>query len=253
MVVLGIDIGGSGIKGAPVDLATGVFAADRVRIETPQPADVTSVVATVKAVAGSFDPAASVGITFPAVVQHGVTKTAANVDKSWVDAPAEQLFTEALGRPVTVLNDADAAGVAELEYGAGKGVGGLVVMVTFGTGIGSALFVDGRLVPNTEFGHLQMSGLHLHGGDAEDYASDRIRESEDLGWPQWAERVQTYLRHLHALLWPDLIIIGGGVSRKAEKFLHMVDVPTKVVPAALQNNAGIVGAALLAARRAGAA
>ncbi|MEV6932664.1 polyphosphate--glucose phosphotransferase [Dactylosporangium sp. NPDC051485] len=253
MVVLGIDIGGSGIKGAPVDLATGVFAADRVRIETPQPADVTSVVATVKAVAGSFDPAASVGITFPAVVQHGVTKTAANVDKSWVDAPAEQLFTEALGRPVTVLNDADAAGVAELEYGAGKGVGGLVVMVTFGTGIGSALFIDGHLVPNTELGHLQMSGLHLHGGDAEDYASDRIRESEDLGWPQWAERVQTYLRHLHALLWPDLIIIGGGVSKKAERFLHMVDVPTKVVPAALQNNAGIVGAALLAARRAGAA
>jgi polyphosphate glucokinase len=251
VVVLGIDIGGSGIKGAPVDLGTGVFTADRVRIETPQPADVSSVVKTVAAVAGSFDPAASVGITFPAVVQHGVTKTAANVDASWVDAPAERLFTEALGRPVTVLNDADAAGVAEMEYGAGRGVGGLVVMVTFGTGIGSALFIDGRLVPNTELGHLQMSGLHLHGGDAEDYASDRIRESEDLGWPEWAERVQTYLRHLHALLWPDLIIIGGGVSKKAEKFLHLVDVPTKVVPAGLQNNAGIVGAALLAARNAG--
>ncbi|MFG2040153.1 polyphosphate--glucose phosphotransferase [Dactylosporangium sp. NPDC048998] len=253
MVVLGIDIGGSGIKGAPVDLATGVFTADRVRIETPQPADVASVVRTVKSVVGAFDPAASIGITFPAVVQHGVTKTAANVDKSWVDAPAEQVFTEALGRPVTVLNDADAAGVAELEYGAGKGVGGLVVMVTFGTGIGSALFIDGRLVPNTEFGHLQMSGLHLHGGDAEDYASDRIRESHDLGWPEWAERVQTYLRHLHALLWPDLIIIGGGVSKKADRFLHMVDVPTRVVPAKLLNNAGIVGAALLAARNAGAA
>ncbi|MGI5241324.1 polyphosphate--glucose phosphotransferase [Dactylosporangium sp. CA-139066] len=251
MVVLGIDIGGSGIKGAPVDLATGEFTADRVRIETPQPADVDSVVRTVAAVAKSFDPAASVGITFPAVVQHGVTKTAANVDASWVDAPAQRLFAEALGRPVTVLNDADAAGVAELEYGAGKGVNGLVVMVTFGTGIGSALFIDGRLVPNTELGHLQMSGLHLHGGDAEDYASDRIRESEDLSWPDWAERVQTYLRHLHALLWPDLIIIGGGVSKKADRYLHLVDVPTKVVPAALQNNAGIVGAALLAARNAG--
>jgi polyphosphate glucokinase len=239
VVVLGIDIGGSGIKGAPVDLATGEFTADRVRIETPQPADVDSVVRTVAQVAGSFDPAASIGITFPAVVQHGVTK------------PAERLFTEALGRPVTVLNDADAAGVAEVEYGAGKGVGGLVVMVTFGTGIGSALFIDGHLVPNTELGHLQMSGLHLHGGDAEDYASDRVRESEDLGWSDWAERVQTYLRHLHALLWPDLIIIGGGVSKKADRFLHLVDVPTKVVPAGLQNNAGIVGAALLAARNAG--
>ncbi|WP_432968105.1 polyphosphate--glucose phosphotransferase [Dactylosporangium sp. CA-233914] len=253
MVVLGIDIGGSGIKGAPVELATGAFTADRVRIETPQPADVDAVVRTVVAVAGSFGAAASIGITFPAVVQHGVTKTAANVDASWVDAPAQRLFSEALGRPVTVLNDADAAGQAELAYGAGKGVGGLVVMVTFGTGIGTALFIDGKLVPNTEFGHLQMSGLHLHGGDAEDYASDRIREQEDLDWPQWAERVQTYLRHLHALLWPDLIIIGGGVSKKAEKFLHLVDVPTKVVPATLQNNAGIAGAALLAARNAGVA
>ncbi|WP_433089648.1 polyphosphate--glucose phosphotransferase [Dactylosporangium sp. CA-052675] len=251
MVVLGIDIGGSGIKGAPVDLTTGAFTNDRVRIETPQPADVASVVKTVAAVAGSFEAAQSVGITFPAVVQHGVTKTAANVDKSWVDAPAEQLFSEALGRPVTVLNDADAAGVAELEYGAGRGVPGLVVMVTFGTGIGTALFIDGTLVPNTEFGHLQMSGLHLHGGDAEDYASDRIREQEDLAWPEFAERVQTYLRHLHALLWPDLIIVGGGVSKKAEKWLHLVDVPTRVVPAALQNNAGIAGAALLAARNAG--
>ncbi|MFD0577701.1 polyphosphate--glucose phosphotransferase [Dactylosporangium darangshiense] len=224
-----------------------------MRIETPQPADVPAVVKTVVAVAGAFDPAASIGITFPAVVQHGVTKTAANVDASWVDAPAERLFAEALGKPVTVLNDADAAGVAELEYGAGKGVSGLVVMVTFGTGIGSALFIDGQLVPNTELGHLQMSGLHLHGGDAEDYASDRIRESAELSWPDWAERVQTYLRHLHALLWPDLIIIGGGVSKKADRFLHLVDVPTTVVPATLQNNAGIVGAALLAARNAGVA
>src|SRR5258705_452616 len=179
VVVLGIDIGGSGIKGAPVDLATGEFTTERVRIETPQPADVDSVVRTVAEVADAFDPAASVGITFPAVVQHGVTKTAANVDASWVDAPAQALFTEALGRPVTVLNDADAAGVAELQYGAGKGVDGLVVMVTFGTGIGTALFIDGTLVPNTEFGHLQMSGLHLHGGDAEDFASDRIRETEE--------------------------------------------------------------------------
>ncbi|MET7403512.1 polyphosphate--glucose phosphotransferase [Dactylosporangium sp. NPDC005572] len=249
MVVLGIDIGGSGIKGAPVDLSTGVFSSDRVRIETPQPADVPSVVKTVAAVAGHFPPATSVGITFPAVVQHGVTKTAANVDQSWVDAPAEQLFTEALGRPVTVLNDADAAGVAEMEYGAGKGVAGLVVMVTFGTGIGSALFIDGTLVPNTELGHVHMSGLHLHGGDAEDYASDRIREQHELDWEQWGERVQTYLRHLHGLLWPDLIIIGGGVSKKADRYLEYVDVPTKVVPATLQNNAGIVGAALLAERR----
>lgn len=250
MVVLGIDIGGSGIKGAPVDLATGVFTAERHRIETPQPADTAAVAQTVAQVVAQFPLASSVGITFPAVVQHGVTKTAANVDASWVDAPAEQLFSDMLGRPVTVLNDADAAGVAEMEYGAGKGVGGLVVMVTLGTGIGSALFIDGRLVPNTELGHLHLSGLHLHGGDAEDYASDRVREAEDLSWPEWAERVQVYLRHLHGLLWPDLIIIGGGVSRKSDKWLHHVSVPTQVVPAALQNNAGIVGAALLASRRA---
>ncbi|MET7420196.1 polyphosphate--glucose phosphotransferase [Dactylosporangium sp. NPDC005555] len=250
MVVLGIDIGGSGIKGAPVDLATGEFTADRHRIETPQPADIAAVVETVAAVVAQFPPASSVGITFPAVVQHGVTKTAANVDASWVDAPAERLFSDKLGRPVTVLNDADAAGVAEVEYGAGKGVEGLVVMVTLGTGIGSALFIDGKLVPNTEFGHLQLTGRHLHGGDAEDFASDRIRETEELSWPDWAERVQVYLRHLHALLWPDLIIIGGGVSKKTEKWLQYVDVPTKVVPATLQNNAGIVGAALLASRRA---
>jgi polyphosphate glucokinase len=246
VVVLGIDIGGSGIKGAPVDLATGEFTAERHRIETPQPADIAAVVETVAAVVAQFPPASSVGITFPAVVQHGVTKTAANVDASWVDAPAEQLFSDALGRPVTVLNDADAAGVAEIEYGAGKGVEGLVVMVTLGTGIGSALFIDGKLVPNTEFGHLQLTGLHLHGGDAEDYASDRARQKHNLDWPAWAHRVQSYLRHLEGLLNPDLFLIGGGVSKKANLYLPHIEIRTPIVPATLRNDAGIIGAALAA-------
>jgi polyphosphate glucokinase len=239
MAILGIDIGGSGVKGAPVDTVRGELLAERVRVPTPQPSDVSAVVKAVAEVAGSFDGYDRVGITFPGVVVDGVTRTAANVDKSWLDAPAAQLFSERLGKPVSVLNDADAAGVAEVAFGAGRNVHGVVLLLTFGTGIGSALFLDGVLVPNTEFGHLE-----LNGADAELHASDRIREEQDLHWEKWAGRVQDYLQVVERLLSPDLIIIGGGVSKKADRFLPYVKVNTPVVPAVLQNSAGIVGAAM---------
>jgi polyphosphate glucokinase len=242
-MILGIDIGGSGIKGAPVDLARGAFAADRHRVETPQPATVKHVVAAVAETAAVFGAADRVGITFPGVVLGGVVRTAANMDPSWLDAPAEKLFAEALGCPVAVLNDADAAGVAEVTYGAGRDHAGVVVMLTFGTGIGSAVFVNGHLVPNTEFGH-----VHLHGGDAEDYASDRARQEHDLSWADWAKRVHHYLKHMEMLLNPDLFIIGGGVSKKSDNFLPLIDIRTPIVPAALRNDAGIIGAALSAHR-----
>ncbi|WP_232323655.1 polyphosphate--glucose phosphotransferase [Catenuloplanes japonicus] len=241
-MILGIDIGGSGIKGAPVDIEAGTLLADRFRVETPQPADVARVAEAVGEVAAKFGAPDRVGVTFPGVVVRGVTKTAANVDKSWLDADAAGLFTEAIGRPVTVLNDADAAGVAEMRFGAGRGVTGTVLMLTFGTGIGTALFVDGTLVPNTELGHLELDGV-----DAETRAADRARETEDLSWPDWAARVERYLRHIDMLLQPGLIIIGGGVSKKSEKFLPLVKLRTPVVPAQLLNNAGIIGAAALAA------
>jgi len=239
MAILGIDIGGSGVKGAPVDTVRGELLQERFRVPTPQPSDVSSVVEAVAEVAAQFDGYDRVGATFPGVVVDGVTRTAANVDKSWLDAPAAKLFSERLGKPVSVLNDADAAGVAEVAFGAGRNVHGVVLLLTFGTGIGSALFHDGVLVPNTEFGHLE-----LNGADAELHASDRIREEQDLHWEQWAERVQDYLQVVERLLSPDLIILGGGVSKKADRFLPSVKVSTPVVPAVLQNNAGIVGAAM---------
>jgi polyphosphate glucokinase len=242
MTVLGIDIGGSGIKGAPVDVSTGTLTDERYRLETPQPSNVDQVVAVVAEVAKHFGEADRIGITFPGVVLGGVTKTAANVDKSWIDAPATKLLGAAVDRPVTVLNDADAAGVAEMRFGAGRDQRGVVIMLTLGTGIGSAVFVDGRLLPNTELGHLE-----LHGHDAEDRASERAREEEGLSWPDWAHRIQKYLRHVENLFWPDLLIIGGGVSKRSEKFLPLIDIRTRVVPAELQNNAGIVGAALIVA------
>ncbi len=241
-MIIGIDIGGSGIKGAPVDVATGTLAAERYRVPTPDPSDVAHVVAATREVAARFGVADRVGVTFPGVVVGGIVRTAANVDRSWVDAPAAALFSRAIGGPVVVLNDADAAGIAEMAFGAGRGRPGLTIMLTFGTGIGSAFFLDGRLVPNTELGHLE---LHAH--DAEDRASDRAREEEDLDWPQWAQRVEEYLRHVEGLFQPDLFIIGGGVSKKADRFLPFVKVRTPVVPALLQNNAGIIGAALAAA------
>jgi polyphosphate glucokinase len=241
MTILGIDIGGSGVKGAPVDPADGELLAERFRVPTPQPADVASVVEAVAEVAAQFDGFDSVGVTFPGVVVDGVTRSAANVDKSWLDAPAARLFSDRLGRPATVLNDADAAGVAEVAFGAGRDQSGLIMMLTFGTGIGSALFLDGTLLPNTELGHLEIDGA-----DAELLASDRIRETEDLSWEQWAVRVERYLRHVEMLLSPRLFIVGGGVSKKSEKFFPLLDIRTPIVPATLLNNAGIIGAAIAA-------
>jgi polyphosphate glucokinase len=248
MQIFGVDIGGSGIKGAPVDLDQGELAQERYKVLTPHPATPDAVADGVKEVVDHFGWTGPVGITFPGVVTGGSTiRTAANVDKRWIDTDARALLGERLGGlPVTVLNDADAAGVAEMRFGQGRDRKGTVIMLTFGTGIGSALFIDGALVPNTELGHLE-----LHGHDAEKRASTKAKEDADLTWEHWASRVQKYLAHVEMLFSPDLFIIGGGVSRKAHKFLPLIEgVKAEMVPAALQNNAGIVGAAMRAAEHA---
>jgi polyphosphate glucokinase len=238
--VLGIDIGGTGIKAAPVDTATGELTAERQKLETPHPATPDAVVEVVAQLVQAFSWTGPAGVTFPGVVVDGVIRTAANLDHAWVGVDAVTLFEAKTKLTVTVLNDADAAGVAEMRFGAGKGVGGTVLLLTFGTGIGSALFTDGVLVPNTEFGHVE-----IRGKDAERRASELAREEHDLSWESWAGRVDEYLSHVEALLSPGLIIIGGGVSRKAEKFLPLLTgLRAKVVPATLQNEAGIVGAAM---------
>lgn len=237
--VIGIDVGGSGIKGAPVDLGAGAFAAERIRIPTPQPATPDAVAGVIATIVEDLATPGPIGVTIPAVVRHGTVLTAANIDHHWIGCDAADLLSTATGREVSVVNDADAAGLAEMRFGAGRGRDGVVVMITLGTGIGSAVFVDGMLVPNTELGH-----LHLKGGDAEDYAAESVREREDLGWKEWAHRVEKYVHLLEHLLWPDLIIVGGGVSKKAGKFLPHISADTEIVPAALHNDAGIVGAAL---------
>ncbi|MGO1227463.1 MULTISPECIES: polyphosphate--glucose phosphotransferase [unclassified Brachybacterium] len=239
----GIDIGGSGIKGAPVDLATGELLAERVRIATPQPSTPDAVADTVAELIASFDidDDMPVGVTFPAVIQAGVAQTAANVDKSWIGTDVDALLTERTGHDVFVVNDADAAGIAEMTFGAGQGTSGVVLVVTLGTGVGSATFVDGRLVPNTELGHLL-----LHGDSAEKYMASSIREKEDLDWETWAGRLQEYFSHVEFLFSPTRIIVGGGVSKKHQKFLPLLDLKTEIVPAELRNEAGIVGAAALA-------
>jgi polyphosphate glucokinase len=239
MSVLGIDIGGSGIKGAPVNLVEGRLATARHKLLTPQPATPQAVLASVVELAGQFELRGSVGVAVPAVVKQGVTQTAANIDPAWVGCDVGHLLNEALGRPVAVLNDADAAGLAEMRFGAGQGQRGTVVMLTLGTGIGSAVFVDGVLVPNTEFGHLDVRGK-----EAEHRAAAQVRKNEGLSWEKWAARVSEVLAVIERLMWPDLYIIGGGVSRKHEKFLPLLECRTPVVPAALGNDAGIVGAAL---------
>ena len=237
-----MDFGGSGIKGAPVDLVAGDFAADRVRIETPHPATPEAVAGVVAELLAHFPgTTGTVGVTVPAVVRHGVVESAANIDDSWIGTDADALLTEATGHEVHIVNDADAAGVAEVAFGAARGQQGLVVVTTLGTGIGSALVHDGVLVPNTELGHLPMKG-----GGAEQWAAESVREREELSWKKWAHRLSEYFALLERLYWPDLIIVGGGVSKKAHKFLPHVRSNTEVVPAALHNDAGIVGAALSA-------
>ena len=241
MSVLGIDVGGSGVKAALVDLATGQLAVERRKILTPQPATPAAVAATVAALAAQFEPAAGTGVAVPAVVKHGTTLTAANIDPAWIGCDAGAVFAAALGRPVAVLNDADAAGLAEMRFGAGRGVTGTVIMLTLGTGIGSAVFVDGTLVPNTEFGHLD-----IRGKPAERRAAAQVRKLAHLSWGKWALRLSEVLIAIERLLWPDLFILGGGVSRRHEKFAPLLECRTPVVPAALGNDAGIVGAALAA-------
>lgn len=243
MSILGIDIGGSGIKGAPVDLDSGRLLGDRLRITTPDPSVPNAVADVLARIVDHFDWQGPVGCAFPAVVKHGVTMTAANVDDAWIGCDAAGLFTQRLGVPVTLVNDADAAGIAEIHFGAGRDVDGTVIMLTLGTGIGSAVFIGGRLVPNTEFGHME-----IRGKEAEERAADRVRKAEDLSWEKWAKRVSEVLQRMEALFWPDLFILGGGVSKKHQRFISALDCATPVVPAALRNEAGIVGAALAARR-----
>ena len=239
--VIGVDIGGTGIKGAPVSVDEGTLTKERVRLLTPSPATPDAVAKTVAQVLDQIAAPGAVGLTLPAVVRNGVVETAANIDSSWIGTNAVQLFATATGRPVGVVNDADAAGLAETRFGAGRDRRGVVVMVTLGTGIGSAVFSNGALVPNTELGHLP-----LHGGDAERWAAESARERDDLSWKKWAHRLERYFELLEQLLWPDLIIVGGGVSKKADRFLPHIRTKTEIVPAALHNDAGIVGAALSA-------
>ncbi|MET1058655.1 MAG: polyphosphate--glucose phosphotransferase [Nocardioides sp.] len=238
----GIDFGGSGIKGAPVDLEAGDFAADRVKIKTPQPSTPDAVADVIVELLGRFPHSTgSVGVTVPGIVRHGVVSSAANIDRAWIGTDCDALITTATGRDVHVVNDADAAGLAEVRYGAARGRRGLVVVATLGTGIGSALVYDGVLVPNSELGHLEIDGHN-----AERRAANSAREREDLSYAQWAKRLTVYFRTVENLLSPDLIVVGGGVSKNAAEFLHLVDITTEIVPAKLENRAGIVGAALWA-------
>jgi polyphosphate glucokinase len=239
----GIDFGGSGIKGAPVDLQLGDFAADRVKIKTPKPSTPEAVADVFVELLDRFpDSDGSVGVTVPAVVRHGVVSSAANIDRAWIGTDADALFTKATGRDVHVVNDADAAGLAEVRYGAAKGRTGLVIVTTLGTGIGSAIVYDGVLVPNSELGHLEIDGH-----DAESRAASSVKDNEDLTYPEWAQRLTVYYRTVEKLFSPDLIVVGGGVSKDSDEFLHLIDIKTEIVPAKLRNRAGIVGAALWAA------
>jgi len=239
MKALGIDIGGSGIKGAPVNIETGELLAERLRIKTPKGAKPEPVAEVVAEIAHSFNWNGPIGVGFPAPIKHGVALMAANVSEQWVGTNADELLSKATGCPCKVGNDADVAGMAEMAFGAGKGRRGTVIMITLGTGIGSAIFYNSHLMPNTEFGHLQMDGK-----DAEHRASDAARQQADMSWKKYARRLNEYLTEMEKLFWPDLFIIGGGISKQHEKFLPLLKLQTRIVPAEFQNEAGIVGAAL---------
>ncbi len=239
--ILGIDIGGSGIKGAIVDTATGELVGMRHRIDTPKPATPDAIAEIILQITKHFKWKGDIGCGFPAVVQNGLVYTASNIDTSWININAKKLFSKATGLTVTVVNDADVAGLAEMKFGAGKKQRGVVILITIGTGIGTAIFTQGKLLPNTEFGHIQ-----LNGAIAENSISDAARKREELDWETWAKRFNEYLVLLEKLFYPDLFILGGGASKKTDKFMHLLTVNTKIIPAKLQNNAGIVGAALTA-------
>ena len=239
--VLGIDIGGSGIKGAPVNTRDGLMLDSRYRIPTPEHSTPEMIAQVILRIVEHFKWDGPVGCGFPAAIQNGVVRTAANIDQSWVGTDANKLFSDTTHLPVTVVNDADAAGLAEMKFGAGNGQKGVVLLCTIGTGIGTVLFTGGRLVPNLEMGHIEMKGM-----DAEKYVSDAVRKEKELTWEQWAKRFNEYLHVMEFLLWPDLIILGGGASKKGEKYLKFLDLNVPVVPAQLLNNAGLIGAALSA-------
>lgn len=244
----GIDIGGTGIKGAIVDTRTGQLLTERTKVDTPHPSTPDAVAAVVSKMLRDANWTGLVGATFPAVIQHGVARSAANVDKSWIGTDVDATFTKATGEgtDVIVLNDADAAGIAEARFGAARGVSGVVILLTFGTGIGSALLFDGTLVPNTELGHLE-----LDGHDAEKRAAASIRDEEHLSYKEWSARVNRYMQHVERLFTPDLFVVGGGISKDAAKWVPRLELATPVRPAELLNNAGIVGAAMAAAERRG--
>lgn len=242
MEILGIDIGGSGIKGALVDVRHGVLTAERWRIDTPDPSTPEAVAEVVAQIVGHFDWKGAIGCTFPAVVKNGVTLSAANVDNAWIGTDGQTLLRRYTDCPLVLVNDADAAGMAEITFGAGIGNSGVIIVLTLGTGIGSAVFYNGHLLPNTEFGHMEVDG----GKEAEKWASDYARKSQDLSWKKWSKRINTYINYLDMLFTPDLFIIGGGVSKKHAEFLPLLDTRAPVVPAQLLNDAGIIGAALVA-------
>jgi polyphosphate glucokinase len=241
MEILGIDIGGSGIKGAPVDVETGNFLVPRHRIPTPEPYKPQAMAKVVAEIAKHFDWQGTIGCGFPAALRGGVVLTAANIHKKWLGTNATTLFAEATGCPVSVFNDADAAGLAEMTFGAGRGRMGVVIIVTIGTGLGTALFTDGHLLPNAELGHIEIAGQ-----DAELHASDAARKRDKLSWKRWGKQFNVYLSRLEFLFWPDLFILGGGVSKQYEHFAQYLKVQAEVVRAQLLNDAGIVGAALAA-------
>jgi polyphosphate glucokinase len=244
MHILGIDVGGSGIKGAPVDTETGQLLAERIRIKTPKKGEPEPIAEVVNQIAQSFNWKAPIGIGFPAPIKGGVAMMAANVSEKWVGTNADALFTKVTGCDCTMINDADAAGVAEMAFGAGRGQPGTVIMITLGTGIGTAIFHRGQLLPNTEFGHLE-----IEGEDAEFRASDAARQRDDLSWKKYAKRLNKYLKTMEKLFWPNLFIIGGGISKETDKFLPLLSIETHIVTAQLLNEAGIVGAALGAMRK----
>jgi polyphosphate glucokinase len=241
MQALGIDVGGTGIKGALVDLGSGALLSERERVETPRPATPEAIRDAVADLVGRLGASVPVGIALPGVIQHGVVRTAANIDPAWIGASLPELFADVVAHGGAFLNDADAQAVAEVRHGVGRGRSGLIVTVTFGTGIGVALVHDGRLIPNAELGHLEVDGV-----EAESVASARARKVEDLSWQAWGARATRYLQHLENLLWPDLFIVGGGIAKKPEKWQPFIDTRTPLCPAAMVNNAGIVGAALAA-------
>lgn len=242
MKILGVDVGGTGVKGAVIETVTGELASERLRIESPRPATPESIGSTIQDLVERHGWRGPIGIGFPAAIQRGVARTAANIDRAFIGLAVDDHFATQTGCPVQVANDADVAGLAEMRFGAGKDVAGVVLIVTIGTGLGTALFSDGHLLPNTELGHILLD----NGWEAERYASEAVRESQNLKWKDWGDRFNHYLCAMENLFWPDLIVLGGGASKKLHKFASRITTQTPVVPARFLNNAGMVGAALFA-------